>query len=144
MPNKVNLSVIADLKEAALSAVKHGHSLEAAVILFQMVEGLLRIAVRVFGRTRGVSENVLAKVADKEQSFARLVMHLDLVCPRNGLSARLLALNTSRNRLMHSLFGKFQSVDQIRDELNSFGTEAVALNKEIRQLLGVEREDGKT
>ena len=46
MPRKPNLDIIDGLREASLDALKSGHTVESAIILFQTIESLLRIGIR--------------------------------------------------------------------------------------------------
>ncbi len=132
-----NIDIIDELKKASLDAFEHDHFLQSAIILFQLVEGLLRIAISGFGRNHGVSEENLKKAANNEQSFARLVLYLDLIYPENGLGNRLLNFNNKRNLIMHKIFYKFHSMDTLRNEVKDFICEAVKLNGELQKLLGL-------
>ncbi len=61
---KPNLEIIEDLKNSSLDAFEHGHYLQSAIIIFQTVENLLRIAIRGYGKGHGISEDSLKKAAD--------------------------------------------------------------------------------
>ncbi|MBI4379855.1 MAG: hypothetical protein HY574_01495 [candidate division NC10 bacterium] len=135
---KPNLAVVDALKEASLKAFREGHSLESAVIIFQTVDVLLRMSIKAFARSRGVSNVSLNKVAEDEQSFSRLVLYFDLVCPSNILSDRLRHLNSQRNAVLHRLFYNFDSIESLRSELSEFCVEAAKLNQELRRFVGVE------
>ena len=93
---EINLAIIETLKEEALKAGEEGRYLEAGIILFQTVEILLRLVIKVYGRGNSVPELSLTRASDAEQSFSRLVMHLDLVYPGNELAERLRALNEDK------------------------------------------------
>ena len=93
-----NQGLIRDLVKAAVNATEKQRYFEASIIIFQTVEGLLRIAIKVFGKSHGASEATLEKCADKETSFWRLVLHFDMIRPGNVLGPRLLALNAQRNK----------------------------------------------
>ena len=110
-----NLDIIEDLEKSVLDSLEQGHYLQSAIIIFQTVEHLLRIAIRGYGKGHGISEDSLKKAADEEISFYRLVLHLDLIYPENGLSRRLLQFNKERNRIIHSLF-----VDPVKSAFQSF------------------------
>lgn len=129
-----NLAVIDDLKDAAGDAFEHGHYLESAMILFQTIESPLRMSIRRFGKAR-VSESSLRMAADRESSFRRLVLHLDLVYPENGLSERLVALNRQRNTLTHRLFGEFESIDALHDQVRDLCVEGMEAHQDLRSLL---------
>jgi hypothetical protein len=135
MPRKFDLKVIESLKHAALKAVKSGHTVESAIVIFQMVEGLLRIAINAFARDRHVPETMVAKCADEEQSFPRLVAYLTLLVPDSAPTEALLSLNTRRNKIVHRIYYDFESLESLRQELDSFCREAIQMNNTLQQLL---------
>lgn len=133
-----NQGIVRDLVKAAVAAIEGQQSMfEASIIIFQTVEGLLRIAIKVFGEAHGMSRANLQKCADKETSFWRLVLHLDMIHPGNGLGKRLLALNSQRNKIMHRLFYDFDSMEHLQDEIKTFCREAMELNVSLQRTLGV-------
>ena len=54
-----NLNIIDVLKQASLDAFAQQHFLESAIIIFQTIEFLLRVAIKGYGRGHGVSEEIL-------------------------------------------------------------------------------------
>jgi hypothetical protein len=131
----LNQQLIRDLISVAVAAVEKQNYFEASIILFQTVEGLLRIAVKLFGEAQGASKRTLEKCADNETSFWRLVLHLDMIRPDNVLSRQLLALNARRNKIMHRLFYDFDSMEQLQRELRSFCEDAMAVNVALQETL---------
>jgi hypothetical protein len=127
--------IIGDLIRTAVTAAERQHYFEASIIIFQTVEGLLRIAIKVFGEAHGASKATLEKCADNETSFWRLVLHFDMIHPDNALGQRLLALNARRNKIMHRLFYDFDSLEHLEDELKAFCKEAMALNMALQESL---------
>ena len=79
--------------------------------------------------------DTLNREVEPEQSFARLVLYLDLVCPSNRLSADLRDLNSRRNRIFHRLFAEFDSVEHLRDQLRQFCRDCTNLNAALRNLV---------
>jgi len=134
---KPNFEIIEDLKNSSLDSFKQKHYLQSAIIIFQTVENLLRIAIRGFGKGHGISDDSLKKAADEEISFYRLVLHFDLINPENGLSKRLLKFNKERNRIMHSLFVDYESMTDLEESLQEFCMDGIKLNQDIRKLLGI-------
>lgn len=132
-----NLAIVEELKKASLESFSHGHYLQSAIIIFQTVESLLRIAIRAYGKDYGVSEVNLQEAANIEISFARLVLHFNLIYPENGLDKRLREFNKKRNRIIHRLFIDFESMSRLKEHLKKFCMEGISLNKELRKLLGV-------
>ena len=130
-----NQELIRNLIVTAVAAVEKQNYFEASIILFQTVEGLLRIAVKLFAEGHGASKGTLEKCADNETSFWRLVLHLDMIRPDNGLGAQLLALNAQRNKIMHRLFYDFDSAEQLQQELRSFCKKAMAVNVALQKAL---------
>lgn len=131
-----NLSIVEELKESSLEALSKGHFLHSVIIIFQIVESLLRIAVRGYGKGYGISEENLKKAADEEISFPRLVLHFDLIYPDNCLGKRLLKFNTERNYIIHHLFFS-QSIITLKNRAEKFCLEGVRLNQELQKLLEV-------
>ena len=78
--------MIKDLVAAAVAAVEKQNYFEASIIIFQTVEGLLRIAIKVFGEAHGATSETPEKCADNETSFWRLVLHFDMIHPDNLLA----------------------------------------------------------
>ncbi|MBW2108411.1 MAG: hypothetical protein JRI36_07100 [Deltaproteobacteria bacterium] len=129
--------MIKALVKTAVDAAAQQRFFEASVIIFQTVEGLLRIAIKVFGKAHGIRADVLEKCADTETSFWRLVLHYDMIRPNNGLGERLLALNARRNKMMHRLFYDFASMEHLDEEMKAFCKEAMALNIALQEDLGL-------
>ncbi len=132
-----NFNIIDDLKQASLDAFGNQHYLESAIIIFQTIEFLLRMAVKGSGRGHGVSEENIKTCSDDERSFSRLVLYLDLIKPDNGLSEKLLDLNKQRNSIVHRLFYEFDSFDSLKDQVEEFCLKGARLNEELRDFLGV-------
>jgi len=132
--------MIRDLVTAAVTAVEKQDYFEASIIMFQTVEGLLRIAIKVFGEAHGATSETLEKCADNETSFWRLVLHFDMICPDNLLGQRLLALNARRNKAMHRLFYDFKTMEHLQEELKAFCKEAMALNMALQKALEITKE----
>lgn len=137
-----NQEIIRDLVKRAVTAVENQHFFEASIIIFQTVEGLLRIAIQVFGKAHGIAPQTLQKCSDNETSFWRLVMHYDIVCPGNGLGGQLLALNARRNRIMHRLFYDFDSMEHLQAQMKAFCKEAMTLNMALQKALGLPQGEG--
>ncbi len=131
-----NMRLMKELVRAAVGAIENQHFFDASIIIFQTVEGLLRIAIKAYGERQGISKANLHKCAENERSFWRLVLHLDMVCPENGLGKRLLALNGKRNKVMHRIFYDFDSLEHLGGETRSFCKEAMELNVALQALLG--------
>lgn len=131
--------LMGDIERASQEAYRKGHFIQSALILFQALETLLRIYIKTHGQRRGVHESVLAEAADKEQSFLRLTLHLDLIHPENGYSNDLRRLNRRRNDTMHRLFYEYESRDEMEEKLREFCLEAQTLRdglaKEIRDCI---------
>ena len=132
-----NLSIIEDLKNASLESFKQGHYLQSGIIIFQIVESLLRIAIRAYGRGNNIDEESLQKAADDEISFARLVLHFNLIYPENKIGKKLTEFNNTRNRIIHRLFIDFESMNSLEECLKDFCMEGIKLNQLITKLLGV-------
>lgn len=142
MPSKTkrklpNLTIVEDLKNASLKSFEHGHYLQSAIIIFQTVEILLRITIRAYGKKRGVTEENLKKSADEEISFAKLVLHFNLIYPENRLGQRLLEFNSERNRIIHRLFIEFESISSLEKHAKDLCLHGIKLNQDLRKLLGV-------
>ncbi len=135
-PRKINLAIIETLKEEALKAAEVGHYLEAGIILFQTVEVLLRLVIKLYGRGNSVPELSLTRASDEEQNFSRLVMHLDLVYPGNELAERLRALNKDRNALIHRLFSEFESLDSVKENAKQFCADCIDANHGLGLFIG--------
>ena len=123
------------MKAHAQEAYRRGDLLESGIILFQTVELLLRWAIWYLAQIQGVSTDTLERDVEPEQTFPRLVLYLDLVCPSNGLSANLRDLNSRRNRIIHGLFTEFGSVEHLRDQLQRFYQDCTTLNAALRKLV---------
>jgi hypothetical protein len=132
-----NLKIIEEMKESSLSAYQQGHYFQSGIILFQMVEILLRICTSAYGRSRGVAPSILTECTDNEMSFRRLTLYFDLVYPKNGVGERLRQLNTRRNAFMHQAFFQSNSLAKLNKSLEEFCKESVDLNTELRKLIGV-------
>ena len=96
------------------------------------------MGIKARGKRQGVEEENIKKCSDDERSFSRLVLYLDLIEPRNGLSKKLLDLNRKRNLIVHRLFYAFDSYESLGDEVKAFCLEGAKLNEELRRFLGVE------
>jgi transcriptional regulator with XRE-family HTH domain len=117
-------SLLGDIEQASREAFDKGHYIQSALILFQAIETLLRIVIKTYGQKKGISDLALTEAADREQSFLRLTLHLDLVYPENSFSESLRQLNRRRNDTMHRLFFEFESRDEMEGKLKEFCLEA--------------------
>lgn len=117
-------SLLGDIEQASREAFDKGHYIQSALILFQAIETLLRIVIKTYGQQKGITDLALTEAADREQSFLRLTLHLDLVYPQNTFSEALRQLNRRRNDTMHRLFFEFESRDEMEGKLKEFCVEA--------------------
>ena len=131
-----NIDYGSELQARALDSIKTGHCLEASIIIFQLLEIFLRIAIRGFGAGSGVCDSTLAKCAEEENSFYRLTLYLDLILPANEISEELRDLSKERNRIMHKLFFEFNEVSSLNEALKAFCLKGVNLHNKIILLLG--------
>lgn len=125
--------LLSDMEQASLEAYTKGHYIQSALILFQAIETLLRIVIRTHGQAQEIPDKVLLEAADKEQSFLRLTLHLDLVFPKNEYSEKLRVLNRMRNDTMHRLFFEFESRDEMEERLQAFCQEARDLRDSLSE-----------
>ncbi len=130
-----NIDYTLELQARALEALKAGHHLEASIIIFQLVEIFLRIAIRGFGAGSGVCDSTLTKCAEEEISFYRLTLYLDLILPANEVSEELRGLSRERNRIMHKLFFEFTEISSLNEVLKAFCLKGVNLQNKLRSLL---------
>ena len=132
-------SLLGDIERASSEAFEKGHYIQSALILFQAIETLLRIVIKTCGQRRKISDQALTEAADREQSFLRLTLHLDLVYPENTFSENLRQLNRRRNDTMHRLFFEFESRLEMEEKLKEFCIEARLLRdtlaREVRNAL---------
>ncbi len=132
-------SLLGDIEQASREAFEKGHYIQSALIWFQAIETLLRIVIKTCGQRRNISDLALTEAADREQSFLRLTLHLDLVYPENTFSENLRQLNRRRNETMHRLFFEFESRREMEDKLKEFCLEARLLRdtlaREVRNAL---------
>lgn len=117
-------SLLGDIEQASREAFEKGHYIQSALILFQAIETLVRIVIKTYGQKKGISDQALTEAADREQSFLRLTLHLDLVYPENTFTEGLRQLNRWRNDTMHRLFFEFESRDEMEGKLKEFCLEA--------------------
>jgi hypothetical protein len=136
-----NIDYSLGLQERALQSLGAGHHLEASIIIFQLVEIFLRLAIRGFGAGSQVRDNTLTKCAEEETSFYRLTLYLDLVLPINNVSEELRDLNKERNRIMHKLFFEFIDTASLNEALKEFCLKGVNLQNRLRSLLLGKNED---
>lgn len=129
--------MIGELKEASLDAFKHKHYLQSAVIIFQTVDILLRIMISGIARSKGIDENIRKEIAEKEMSFYRLVLYLNLLDPANELLEKLSSFNKTRNDIMHKLFLEFEDITKYEKALQDFCMEGIYLNEQLRKMMGV-------
>lgn len=135
-----NIDYTLELQARALESLKAGHHLEASIIIFQLVEIFLRIAIRGFGAGAGVRDSTLTKCAEEEISFYRLTLYLDLILPANDVSGELRGLSKERNRIMHKLFFEFTEIISLNEALEAFCLKGVNLQNKLRSLLLRENE----
>ena len=142
---RYQLEIVEDLNKAALEAHKAGHFLEAAIINFQRIEVLLRLAITVYARALGVIGSAVNSI-DEEQSFHNLVVFFSLLRPKDRLSEKLFGLNRKRNSFVHKIFIDFKSVESVKDELKRFSVEAVEVTRSLSKLLEpyMEKKGSKT
>jgi hypothetical protein len=131
---KVTISIIGDLSKRADEAFKSGHHLESSIIMFQLVEFFLRLVINIWAKQKRSSEDILEKV-ESEQSFFKLVIFLGLVKPDNGISQKLFGFNAARNKIVHGLFYKFESVESLKDALVDFHKVSLELIENIGSLI---------
>lgn len=131
---EVTISIIGDLSKRADEAFKSGHHLESSIIMFQLVELFLRFVINIWAKQKGSSEDILDKL-ESEQSFFKLVIFLGLVKPDNGISQKLFGFNATRNKIVHGLFYKFESVESLKDVLVDFHKESLELIEDIGSLI---------
>lgn len=129
--------MIGELKEASSDAFKHKHYLQSAVIIFQTVDILLRIMISGIARSKGSDENIRKEIAEKETSFYRLVLYLNLLDPANELLEKLSSFNKTRNDIMHKLFLEFEDITKYEKALQDFCMEGIYLNEQLRKMMGV-------
>lgn len=123
--------LLSDMEQASLEAYTKGHYIQSGLILFQAIETLMRILIKTHGQKHKVKESALTEAADKEQSFLRLTLHLDLVYTDNELSDDLRRLNRRRNDTMHRLFYEFESRQEMESKLREFCLEAKNLRDRL-------------
>lgn len=132
-----------ELKAASLDAFEHKHYIQSAVIIFQTVEWLLRIMISATARSKDIDKDIQKKIAEKETSFDRLVLYLNLLDPANELLEKLRSFNKTRNNIMHKLFLKFEDTAEYEKTLQDFCMEGVHLNKQLRKMMGVSQRKEK-
>ncbi|MCK4820377.1 hypothetical protein KA005_31725 [bacterium] len=130
-------NIVDDLRNRSLEAFKQGHSLESAIIVFQTVENLLRIAISGFAKGKKVRKEIIKRCSEKDQSFLRLISYFELVNPQNKLTKRFERLNNKKNSIMHRISFDFESIDRLQTELNEFVLEGAKLNEELRKELNL-------
>lgn len=135
---------LSDMESISREAFEKGHYIQCALILFQAIETLLRVLLKTKGQLAGIPEATLTEAADREPSFLRLTLHLDLLVPDNGFSDDLRRLNRRRNDAMHRLFFEFESRAEMESKLRKFCQEARrlrdAMSREVKDCL----DSGKT
>ena len=67
-----NLEILEGLLDTSRDAYRQENFLQSGIIPFQVIEALLRKAIEICGKHRGVSDEVLVKAVDEEQSFFAL------------------------------------------------------------------------
>jgi len=123
------------LQDRALESLKAGHHLEAAIIIFQLVEIFLRIAIKGFGAGAGVKDSSIKQCSEDEISFYKLTIYFDLIFPENEVCEELRELNNTRNHLMHKLFFEFKEIKSLDASLKEFCIKGVKLQNKLRNLL---------
>lgn len=134
---RINFNIINSLKDRSLKAWKEGFALESAIIVFQTVERLLRIAISGYAKGRKVKEDIITKCAENEQSFVKLISYYELLNPKNSLTEKLQKFNDKRNSIMHKIFIDFESIDHLQKELENFVLEGAKINEALRKELRV-------
>lgn len=124
-----NVEIMEQLRKAVNDATDRGDYLPAAIYIFQMLEGTLRMHINWLAREKNVSEENIKRISEDEIVFPRLVLYFDVLRPDNGLSERLLNLNKKRNSIIHRLFFDFESLDSLKEFLEGFCQEGIELYK---------------
>ncbi len=112
-------------------AYKSEYFLQCGIIIFQVVEFLLRLRIYDLMEKRNLSDWAKEKV-EEEQRFFKLTFYLDLMQPNNDVSRRLRNLNTKRNNMIHDLLG-FESGSSLKKELKDFYSEGLKLMNILRE-----------
>jgi hypothetical protein len=131
---RYQLEVVENLNKAGLEAIKTGHHFEGAIINFQRLEVLLRLATTIYATELGINKSALRAI-NEEQRFHNIVVFFSFVRPKSGLSERLSALNRKRNSFIHKLFIDYKSTESLKRELKSFNLEIVDLIRSLTELL---------
>ena len=97
---------------------------------------MLRVAIKRFGKDHGVTKANIKMAADRESSFRRLVLFLELIHPENELSQRLLELNRERNSIMRDLSYDFRSIDALHGHVKALCTNGAEVYRGLRKLVG--------
>lgn len=129
-----------ELRKVANNSFNQGDYLQSALVIIQMVEGLLRMEINWFALINNIPERVIKRASVEEQSFYRLVVYLDLVKPDNDLSERLIKFNSDRNKIIHRLFYEFESFASLKKHLVKFCKEGLNL---FHNLLGLSKRVNK-
>jgi hypothetical protein len=125
------VAIVIGLRRAADEARKRGHALETAVILFQSVEGLVRIWVKLGGQRNRLSRDTLKRCTAGGLLLGPALFYLSMLDPENELLEDLKQLNSQRNRLIHKLFSEFRSVPRLREEAEQFCDLAERLREDL-------------
>jgi len=126
--------IVDDLKEIARKDFQEEHFLSSSIIIFQTVVGLLRNILTKVAQHRKVNKDTM-KVIENELSFSRLVLFFDLICPNNGMSQDLRRINTKRNKIFHSLFYEFESLNSLNKTLKNFCDDAAKMNFKLGEYM---------
>jgi hypothetical protein len=137
----LNLGIVEDLQIAKLESIKSGHLLQSAIISFQEIEVLLRIAIDAFRKKINLSQLTIKSI-EEEQSFLKLVVYFDLIKPNTSISDKLFDFNTRRNAFMHKIFYGHETILSLKRELKNFCSKSLELNRDISKLLGLYKEKG--
>lgn len=131
---RYHLQIFDDLNKAALEASKAGHHFEAAIINFQRLEVLLRLAIAFHAGSLGVNKSAFKTMVD-EQSFRKIVVFFSFVRPKNKLSERLMILNQKRNSFIHKIFTDFKSTESLKHKLKSFNLEIIDIIRSLTEIV---------
>lgn len=133
--SSANIDTVKNLNDSVLEAFKKGDYFQSAIINFQRVESLLRLAVHIFARNNGSSKDIIEKI-ENEKSFFNLVIFLGLVKPGNGISKSLFNFNKERNDFMHKLFYVGKPINSLKKDLKGFSIKGAELSRKLSIIIG--------
>ncbi|MFA5842339.1 MAG: hypothetical protein WC882_01525 [Candidatus Gracilibacteria bacterium] len=119
--------IINELKEESIKAFKSKDYLQAAIIIFQTVEALLRGYIGLKAKGMGINEKIKRIITEDEISFSKLVLYLNLLDPKNPLINELDSLNKDRNKIIHRSF-EYKKIEDYKDALKKLCFQGLSLN----------------